>query len=193
VGAYLYSANNMGPGKQLFSLVDSAKMRVFVSVPQIYITQITNGQPVGLEVSNYPGRRFAGIVALRADALDPVTRTMQFELDFPNPRNELVAGMYGQAWLSVSDDRHLLAIPTGALVFNADGVQVAVVRDGKIHYQKVAVGRDMGTELEISEGLTRDDLVVTAPGPRLREGLEVQTVLPDTPAATQSQSAPGTK
>jgi len=189
VGAYLAAANN-GPGKQLFSLVDSSKMRVFVSVPQIYATQISNGQAAFLEVSNYPGRRFAGIVALKADALDPVTRTMQFELDFPNPKNELLAGMYGQAWLKVSDPHPLLTIPSGALVFNADGVQVAAVRDGKIHYQKIAVGHDRGTELEILQGLQPDDLVVASPGERLREGLAVQSFVQDDPKAGPPQSQP---
>ncbi len=189
VGAYL-SATNFGPGKQLFSMVDSSTMRVFVSVPQTYVTQIKNGQPAFLSVSNYPGREFQGSVKFKADALDPVTRTMQIELDFPNPKNELYAGMYGTARVAVSDEQPLLSIPSGALIFNASGVQVATVREGKIHFQKIAVGRDMGTELEVRDGLSRENLIVTSPGERLTEGLAVQTLLQDTPPTEGPKTQP---
>jgi hypothetical protein len=94
-------------------------------------------------------------------------------LDFRNPNGELYPGMYGQAILPLSEARPAMIVPSGALVFNADGVQMAVVRDGKAHFQKVTVGRDLGTELEITDGLSPDDQVVTNPGERLSEGVSV--------------------
>jgi multidrug efflux pump subunit AcrA (membrane-fusion protein) len=82
--------------------------------------------------------------------------------------------MYGQARLPVTLTRPSMTIPSGALVFNADGTQVALVKDGKAHFQKISVGRDLGTQLEIVDGLSPDDVVVSNPGERLTDGVQVQ-------------------
>jgi hypothetical protein len=50
---------------------------------------------------------------------------------------------------------------------------VAAVRDGKVHYKKIAVGRDLGTQIEVATGLDLDDQVITNPGERIYEGAEV--------------------
>jgi RND family efflux transporter MFP subunit len=174
LGAYLSAANTTG--KELFHITRSDTLRVFVSVPQTFVTAIKTGQDAYLTVANYPGRKFKGTVALAAGALDPATRTMQYELDFPNKEHELFAGMYGQAQLATTDVQPMLGIPTSALVFNAEGSQVVVIRDKKVHYQKISVGRDYGTELEALTGVTADDEVVANPGERLVEGLTVKAV-----------------
>ena len=66
--------------------------------------------------------------------------------------------------------------PTGALVYNASGLSLAVVQDGKVHFQPVSTGRDLGTEIEIVEGLTGREQVMTNPGELIREGTEVQVI-----------------
>ena len=68
----------------------------------------------------------------------------------------------------------VLTIPSSSLVFNAEGTQVAVVQDGKAYFRKISVGRDLGTQLEVVDGLTADDVVVSNPGERLVDGVEVQ-------------------
>lgn len=170
VGALLSNNGN----KELFRIVQSDPMRVFVNVPQTYATQVRNGNPAHLTVRNYPGRKFEGTVARWAGAIDPNTRTLPVELHFPNPDGALVAGMYGEVRLGVTEDQPLLTIPTSALVFNAEGLRVAVVTDGKTHFKPINVGRDLGTEIEITSGLSADDQVVTNPGTRIGEGSPVQ-------------------
>jgi RND family efflux transporter MFP subunit len=188
VGA-LISPSNINAGSELFDLADTDTLRVFVNVPQNYSTQIRTGQPVHLTVRNYPGRDFTGNVARMTGALDPTTRTLPFELDFPNHDGLLYPGMYGQARLTVNDDQPVLVVNTSALIFNAQGVQMAVVKDGKSHFQKITVGRDLGTELEITAGLTADDQVVVNPGERMTEGGDVQVMEEKAPAT--NPSAPG--
>jgi RND family efflux transporter MFP subunit len=135
---------------------------------------MTIGQPTYLKVRNYGEREFTGYVARSTAALDPSTRTMRFELDFPNKDNALYPGMYGQARLPVTQSQPVMTIPSSSLVFNADGTQVAVVKDGKAHFQKITIGRDLGTQLEIVDGLSPDDVVVSNPGERLTDGVAVQ-------------------
>jgi len=174
VGALLSPTN--AAGRELFRIVDSATLRVFVSVPQVNATEIRTGQPALLTVRNYPGRTFEGTVARIASALDPATRTMPFELHFANNSDRsLYPGMYGQVSLPLSNDRPTLTVPTSALVFNTQGAQIVLVQNRHIHLQIVKVGRDLGTELEIlSNDLAAGDQVVVTPTTHLVEGLEVE-------------------
>src|SRR5439155_2261217 len=124
-----------------------------------------------LKVRNYPDREFTGAIARTSGAIDPATRTMMVELHFRNKDSALVPGMYGQLRLPITDSKPTLTIPTSALVFNADGLRVNIVRDGKIHVQLLKVGRDFGTEIEVASGLSDQDRVVTNPGEKLAEGV----------------------
>jgi len=173
VGA-LINPGDTGAGKELFDIADTQTLRVDVQAPQSHATEIQIGQAAYMKVRNYPTREFKGTVARQTNALDPATRTLTFELDFTNSDGALYAGMYGQARLPITEARPTLTIPSSALIFDSSGVRVAVVRDGRIHFQPVTVGRDLGTELEITDGLSPDDLVVGNPGERLAEGGGVQ-------------------
>jgi hypothetical protein len=86
--------------------------------------------------------------------------------------------MYGEVTLDVHEHRQVLLVPTSAMIFNANGVQLAVVRDGKVHFQPVKVNADRGTELEITEGLQPNDQIITNPGERIAEGGAVQIAEP---------------
>lgn len=172
----LLSPAATGPGKELFQIDQTNVLRVFVKVPQTYVTSMKAGQDAELLVRNYPARPFKGTVVRSAGALDPTTRTLRFEVDFPNDDHALFPGMYGQVRFHVHQDHPTLIVPTSALLFQADGLKVAVVDDGKIRYHHVTVGRDFGAEAEVAAGLSGDEQVVTNPGGRLVEGAEV-TVL----------------
>jgi RND family efflux transporter MFP subunit len=161
-------------GRPLFQLQQSDTLRVYVNVPQVYATDLKTGQEAKLTVRNYPRRTFTGKVVRRAQAINSNTRTEPFELEFANPDLALVPGMYGQVQLAVTSAPKALLIPVSAMLFNAQGTQVAVVQEGKVHFQRVTVGRDLGTDLEVIDGLTPDMQVVTNPGERLAEGVEVQ-------------------
>ncbi len=170
VGALL-SAGAPTPGREIFRLTQSTELRVFVNMPQIEASQVTLGSPAKLVVRNYPDREFTGTVARFAGALDPNTRTMPFELHFPNPKNELYPGMYGQIRLDISQSNPVLLVPSSALVFNAKGVQIAIVRDDKVHFQAVTLGNDRGQVLEVTSGLLPTDRVIANPGEPPRRGL----------------------
>jgi RND family efflux transporter MFP subunit len=175
VGA-LVSPSNTAPGKELFRITQTDTLKVYVNVPQTYTTSVKTGQKAFLTVRNYPDKEFEGTVARSAGALDPNTRTMAFELHFPNKDGQLFAGMYGTVRMPIIAEKPLLTIPTSALVFNAAGLQVALVKDNKVHFQKIEVGRDLGTEIEVTNGISADDQVIANPGERLVENGEVQVI-----------------
>ncbi|MGD0462686.1 MAG: efflux RND transporter periplasmic adaptor subunit [Tepidisphaeraceae bacterium] len=179
VGA-LISPADTAPGHELFRIAETDKLRIWVYVPQSYVTLIRPEQPVAFQApSNYPGRKFTGIVARTAGALDPATRTLRTELDFDNADGRLWAGMYGQVLFNIHREKPVLTVPTSALVFNAQGTQVAIVDQDVVHFRKITVGRDMGTEIEVATGLTGDEQIVSNPGERLVEGSQVQLAAGD--------------
>ena len=173
-GAFLSPPTNTSTGgREVFDIAQIDLLRVYVNVPQPDSTAVQVGKPVYLTVQNYGPKKFAGVVARTSGSLDETTRTLTVELDFPNKDSSLYPGMYGQAHLPVSNADATLLVPTSALLFNADGTTVALVKDDKVHIQPVKVGRDFGTMLEVTSGLTTADEVVTNPGEKLAEGISV--------------------
>jgi RND family efflux transporter MFP subunit len=175
VGALVSPATTSG-ARELFQIARTDVLRVFVNVPQADAPDVQLGQSADLLVRNFPDRAFAGNVTRTAGAVNPSTRTLRVEVDVSNATGELFAGMYGQVRFQIMQPEPPLVIPTSALIYNADGLHVAVVEQGKVHFQSISIGRDFGNELEIVAGLTGHESIVSNPGERLSEGLAVKVV-----------------
>jgi RND family efflux transporter MFP subunit len=175
----LISVTNTSPGKELFRVEQTDTLRCFVNVPQGSSTDVKPGQDADLLVRNYPGQPFKGTVARTTGAIDQATRTMRVEVDIPNAQHKLFPGMYGQIRFKIPRDRPAVVLPTSAFIFNAQGLRVAVVDDqDKVHYRDVTIGRDFGSEAEVSQGISPDDRVVSNPGEHIAEGVEVTVNAP---------------
>ncbi len=189
VGALL-SPTDSGPGKEIFDLAETDKLRVFVNVPQTYASYVKRGQKAQLEVVNFPGRKFEGTITYTAGAIDPNTRTLRTQIDFDNADGSLFAGAYGQLFLPVTPQQAVSVIPSSSLIFNAAGTEVATLGpDEKVHVRTIELGRDLGTELQVTKGLDAADRVIVNPGERTTEGSEVNATeapkeVPAKPATT---------
>jgi RND family efflux transporter MFP subunit len=171
----LVTAGTGNSGTPLFSLVQSDVLRVYVFAPQENAPSIHEGLAAKIVLQEYPGQEFDGKVTRTAGALDPQSRTMQVEVQVPNQEGKLYAGMYGQVKFLLPDDNAPIVVPADAFVFRAQGPQVVTVtNDNRIHWQKISVGRDFGTQLEVLNGLKENAEVVMNPTDDLREGIEVQ-------------------
>lgn len=173
VGA-LISPTNIAAGQELFRIAETDKLRIFTKVPQPYVTLLKAHQPVDFEVRNYPGRRFTAYLDRTAGALDQSSRTLLTQLDYDNRNNDLWAGMYGEAIFNMQRDKPILTLPTSALIFESEGMLVAVVNGDKVHFKKVTLGRDFGTDVEVLTGVSNEDKVVTNPGEKINDGTTVQ-------------------
>jgi RND family efflux transporter MFP subunit len=174
----LISVSNTAAGKELFRVEQTDTLRVFVSVPQGYATDVKPGQEADLVVRNYPGQAFKGKVARTAGAIDLATRTLRVEVDVPNGDHKLFPGMYGQIRFKIPQAKPALRLPTSAFVFGTDGMRVTVLEGDKVHYRPVVVGRDFGSEAEVASGVSADEQVVTNPGEHLADGMEVAVAKP---------------
>ncbi|HEY3852705.1 MAG TPA: efflux RND transporter periplasmic adaptor subunit [Steroidobacteraceae bacterium] len=180
----LIDAGATGAVKQLFHLVETDKLRVFVDVPQDAAPDAVIGTPATLTLPQWPGRTFTGVIARTTNAIDPVSRTLRVEVDIENPDNAILPGAYATLRLEARDAKPRLTIPVSALLFRPDGVEVATINAAdRVAMQSVTLGRDFGTRIEISTGLDEHARVVSNPNDAIASG-EFVTVAQNTPPGT---------
>ena len=170
-------------GTSMFSMVHSDVIRVWVYVPQDASFGVRPGVDAVIRVPAMPDLTFHGKVTRIADALQPGTRTLLTEVDIPNPDGVLQPGIYCTVDLKIPRKSPSVIVPASAIIFNQNGMQVAVVEDGIARLHKIAITTDYGTEVEVNEGVQHDDKVILQPPVNLGDGDKVQ-IIPDPPAAT---------
>ncbi len=164
-----------GTGTPLYKISALDPVRVLIQVPQDVAPGVRVGLAATVTVREFAGRTFTGKVERSAGALDPTTRTMLTEVRVPNPKGELLTGMYAQVALTLPTPHRVLAIPATALMNDASGLRVAVVGAGDaIHFATVVIERDTGATIEIASGLSPEDRVVKLPSAELVEGRAVE-------------------
>jgi RND family efflux transporter MFP subunit len=168
-------------GTFLFTLMQSDVIRIQLYVPQDEAFGLAPGIEAVVHVPEMPGRNFPGTVTRLADALQPGTRTLLTEIDVPNPDHALAPGTYCTVELRIPRKTPSLIVPSEAIIFNRNGLSVAVVEDGVARIHAVTVVRDFGTTVEVSAGVKDGDQVILNPPVDLTDGHKV-TVRPGPPA-----------
>ena len=163
----------------MFTLMHSNVIRTQVFVPQDQAFGLAPGVEAVVRVPEMPDRTFPGKVTRIANALQQGTRTLLVEIDVPNPDGALTPGIYCTVELQIPRKTPSLLIPADAIIFNRGGLQVAVVQNGVAHIQKISVARDLGTQIEVRDGVKAGDQVILNPTVDLTDGNRVQ---PRTPA-----------
>jgi RND family efflux transporter MFP subunit len=163
-----------GSGTPLFAMVHSAVIRIQLYVPQDQSFGLMPGAAAVVRVPEIPGRTFPGTVTRIADALQPGTRTLLTEIDVANDDGTLRPGIYCTVELKVPRRTPSLIVPSAAVIFNQAGLQVAVVEDGTAHLRKIEVVRDLGTEVEASDGVAAGEKVILNPKVSLTDGSRVR-------------------
>ena len=161
-------------GSAMFSLVQSDVIRVWVYVPQDDAFGVRPGVEAIIRVPSMPNLTFHGKVTRIADALQPGTRTLLTEIDVANPTGALTPGLYCTVEIKVPRTAPALIIPASAIIFDQNGMQVAVVKNGIAHLHKVAITTDYGTEVEVNSGVKAGDRVILQPPIDLVDGEKVQ-------------------
>jgi membrane fusion protein (multidrug efflux system) len=175
VGVLLAAGTSTTFSPTLFTISKTDILRVFAYVPQTYISSVQPGQNVDVLAPEYPQRVFKGKVTRVADALDPGSRTERVEVQLPSEGGALKAGMYLTVRFHVRTAEPVLIVPASVLDIGRDGTRVATLTtDHKIAFKTVTIGRDFGTTVEITAGLTSDDLLVDNPSTELVEGAKAK-------------------
>ena len=173
IGALINAGGN-APGKELFDIAATSKLRVYVNVPQTYSRDVRPGTHAELTQAEFPGRRFTGTIVRSSESIDPTSRTLLTEVDVDNPSGELLPGAFLSVHFKLGSKVGTVVVPVNALIFRSQGMQVAVVRDDKAELVPITIGRDYGTEVEVLSGITARDRIIENPSDSLTSGTAVR-------------------
>ncbi|MEI9864615.1 MAG: efflux RND transporter periplasmic adaptor subunit [Limisphaerales bacterium] len=172
---------NATGGVELFRLAQTDPLRVYVRAPQSLIYAIAVGQTAELTFQELPGRTFTATVTRTAGAVDPASRTLQVELQVPNPKGEILAGSYAQVRFNEATDVRILTLTDNALIFRAEGMQVALVdSNNTVHIRSIKLGRDFGNTVQVLSGLELNDRIIINPPDSIADGMTVEIAPPAT-------------
>lgn len=153
------------PSDTLVEVVDLDELWLVAAVYERELRFVERGQPVQVEVRAYPGEVFTGTITQVGDTLEPDTRSIPIRVVLANPDRRLKPGMFATASIQgthAHDEQRLLAIPWSA-VQEIDGHHGVFVRldDGAFLLRRIHTGERAGDYVEILNGLTAGDEVVT--------------------------------
>ncbi|MGD9881305.1 MAG: efflux RND transporter periplasmic adaptor subunit [Reyranella sp.] len=157
-------------GTFMFTVQQSNVIRTQIYVPQDTAVGVVPGIDAVVHVPEFLQRPFAGKVTRIADALQPGTRTLLVEIDIANPDGALVPGTYCTVDIHIPRQLPSLLVPAGAVIFNQGGLQVAVVENGTARLRRIVIARDLGTEVEVRDGVKAGDSVILNPAVDLGDG-----------------------
>ena len=173
IGALIDAGASTQP-RELFHIAAIQKLRLYVSVPEVYSRAARSGAPATLTLDEFPGQTFHGILVRNANSIDIASRTLLVEVDVDNPTGQLLPGAYVFVHLKLPDETHSVSIPSNTLIFRKEGLQIGLVRNGKAELVPVKISRDYGNSVEIVSGLQPTDAVIVDPSDSLVAGMPVR-------------------
>lgn len=154
------------------------KVKVKINVSEQYFPAIKMGMPVYVALDVYPGETFSGKVSLIYPSLDPTTRTFGVEVTIVNGDMRLRPGMFSKVKLNFGKTERVMVpdISVAKQAGSAERYVFVIGADGVASRRSVKLGRVVGKEYEILEGVEDKDQVVIAGGQKLLDKAEVDVI-----------------
>jgi RND family efflux transporter MFP subunit len=177
-------------GKELIKVIDPHSMRFegLVSADKIGVVKV--GQPVLFRVNGYPGQNFSGKVKRVDPAASAVTRQVEVLVEFSDPSQPRVAGLYAEGRVE-AQTASVLMIPPSALVQTGDTAYVWRVKGGALAKVNLTVGArdERSGRWQVLSGLNSGDMVVRVPGSGFKDGQKVMLAAPKAVASASATVA----
>lgn len=158
----------------LVRVSDNYLLRLDFPVDQNYVQDVHVGDPVQVSVESLGGKMFSGTISRFTYDVDLDTRTMNTEVEVPNPNLEIDPGMYCTVGLRVENHTNVLAIPTEAVVTGSAPMVYVVNNKDEISKQPIQLGMETPDKYEVISGLKEGDMVVIGDRSELQNGERVQ-------------------
>ncbi len=166
-------------GAALVRLDDLSSLKLDLRVPERLLARVRTGQTIRVTFDAYPEREFVAAVETIDTAIDSVGRSLIVRGRLANPDRLLRPGMFARARLVLGARDTAVMVPEESVLASAKGQYVFAVRDGKAQRQMVKTGIRQGGRIEIVDGVSAGELVVTAGQVKLRgNNLPVKIVAP---------------
>ena len=154
-----------------------APVKLMVNVSEPNFPKVSKGMPVKVKLDVYEGEEFEGKVSLVYPTIDAATHTFPVEITLANANQRVRPGMFARVTMNFGSKNHVV-VPDMAVVKRAGSGDryVYVYNNGKVSYNKVKLGRRMGTEYELISGVDNNSQVVIAGQNRLADDVEVEVI-----------------
>ena len=161
------------PGSELFVVSDLQQLRVYVSLPQTYVSAVKKGTKARLSVPESPGNFYPATVQSMSQAISGGSMLIQLAAD--NAKAGLLPGGFAKVSFDLERKVGGFSIPPSALIFGQAGLRVATVgADSKVLLKPVSISRDLGAVIELAAGLAAEDRVIESPPDGIANGDLVQ-------------------
>jgi Cu(I)/Ag(I) efflux system membrane fusion protein len=151
------------PGDVLFRIADISVVWALVDVAERDLGNIAVGQPVTIRARSFPGKTFSGKIAVIYPQVNRDTRTARVRIELANPDYALLPEMYVDADIDTADSALVLAVPDGSVLDTGTRQVVLVDKgEGRFEPREVKLGRRGGGYIEVRDGLSDGDAVVTS-------------------------------
>lgn len=161
------------PGQDLVNLEDIDPIKVDFRIPERFLSSLSTGQIIRVRVDAFPGRSFEGEVYAIDPQVDPAGRSIAVRARIDNADRVLRPGLFARVRLIVDERPDALVVPEQALVPRGEQRYVFKVVDGKAALTPVQVGQRHAGKVEIAEGLSEGETVITAGQLKIRDGAPV--------------------
>lgn len=154
------TSSNIG-NSALCHLSQNDLLRLVIPVPERAVAHIRVGDPVAVKVTDL-NRTFTGKIARIADQIDLGTRTMHTEVQVPNPKYQIIPGMYARVDIPLQTKQNVLTVPVQAVQSSSEGHGTVLVVDDSNHIERreVALGIQNAAVVEVVSGLSVGERVV---------------------------------
>jgi membrane fusion protein (multidrug efflux system) len=188
VGDYL------SPGAEVVNLEQIDPLKIDFRIPEIFLPAVKDGAEIRVTVDAFPGRSFTGRIYAINPLIDQAGRSIVVRARIDNPGDILRPGLFARVSVTLAVRENAIFVPEQSIIPIGDRSFVYRVVDGKIVNTPVRLGLRRNAAVEVLEGLSPGDQVVTAGQLKVQPGRNV-TVVPapgDTPIAprTGAEQAP---
>lgn len=185
-GALINAGGGSGPA--LFEVSDTRRLRLYVNVPQNYVSSAKPGTKANITVPEHAGKTYMATVESSSQSVDVASGTTLVQLAVDNAAGELLPGGFANVSLHLPTNAAILNVPASALIFDQSGLRVATVGpDNKVLMKPVTIARDLGKVVELSSGIALTDRVIESAPDGITDGDAVNVI-----EANQKQAAAST-
>lgn len=172
-----YDSGDLYAGNPILQVQQIRPVKLRINVSEMQYTKIKEGMEAKVKIEVYDNEEFTGKVSLVYPTIDPRSHTFPVEITIPNTDEKIRPGMYAKVSINMGKNNHVLVPDVSIVKQQGSGDRyVYVYKDGKVSYNKVVIGRQIGDMYEIISGVEDGDFVATTTLSKLNNRMEVELV-----------------
>jgi len=160
----------------LLAIVDTSELYVTTGISEKDIASIQLGQKAEIFIDAFSQKVFSGEITSKGVMVDPASKTMEVKIKLNNPDTEIPPGVFARANIAIREIKDTLIITDTALTRKKDGIYVFVLNGDIVEQREVVTGISQGNQVEILQGLHKDEEIVISGNITLQGGEKIRVI-----------------